>query len=257
MSMVAHSLSLLEPIDLDGLNARAALMVRKDKKYLLNEQQAVALVASLEHSFEVLEINGKRQFDYHSDYFDTPQLHCFRDHNQNRRRRLKVRFRQYADTNLHFLELKLKGRGGQTTKLRKPISGDDFVRGRLSPDALAFLQEQVPQASAESARLAYSKVLRVSYRRSTLVSKAGAVRITMDQGLRFQSEDRIERISENLCVVEVKSDTGWSDADRTLLRMGVRAADLCSKYCVGLALVDAVGRVSRFTPTVKKIRAFS
>lgn len=257
MMAMPHCLSLLDSIDLDGLNARAALMVRKDKKYILNKQQAAVLVASLEKSFDVLDINGKRQFDYHSDYFDTPQLHCFRDHNQDRRRRLKVRFRQYADTNQHFLELKIKGRGGQTTKLRRPISSDDFSLGSLSPDLLAFLQEQMPHASSEAVHLAYSKVLRVSYLRSTLVSKTGKVRITLDQRLRFQSEDRVERISEDLWVVEVKSDTGWSDVDRTLLHMGVRASDLCSKYCVGLALVDVVSRVSRFTPTVKKIRAFT
>lgn len=257
MSPAALSLGRLDPVDLDGLNARAELMVRKDNKYLLNEQQVAALVGNLADRFDVLEIDGKRQFDYHSDYFDTPQLHFFRDHNQNRRQRLKVRFRQYADANLHFLELKLKGQGGQTTKVRRPISEDDFDRGNLSPDLLDFLKEQAPPSIAALQQPAYEKVLRVSYQRSTLVAKSGGERITLDRGLRFQSAERAESLPEGLWVVEVKSGSGWSNVDRIMVKMGLRASELCSKYCVGLALVDVVRRVSRFTPTAKKIRAFA
>src|SRR5690606_19926362 len=92
-------------------------------KYVLTTQQLCTFLDYARQHFDVLQIDGLRQFHYRTIYFDSPQFDCFHDHNKGRRKRLKVRFRSYLDHNRHFFEIKLKGRRNVTHKFRVPVDG--------------------------------------------------------------------------------------------------------------------------------------
>lgn len=255
MSPIEEQLASFSRIDLAELNQRAALMTRKDTKYLLTSPQVLAFLAQTGSHFDVLDIGGKTAFDYHSAYFDSDSLHCFRDHNQNRRKRIKIRYRHYEDTQQFFMEVKLKGAGGETAKLRRPMAPEHFDSHQLPMELDDYLKSVVRTHHQKDLIHRYRKTLQVRYRRTTLIAKAGPERVTLDNGLRFAQDQREIALSASLWVVEVKSPKGVSATDRVLKNLGAKPASLCSKYCVGLSLTSPTARSSRFTPTVKKISA--
>lgn len=255
MIPIEDRLASFSRIDLTELNRRAALMTRKDTKYLLTSSQVLAFLERAGGHFDVLDIEGKNAFDYNSAYFDSDSLHCFRDHNQNRRKRIKVRYRHYEDTQQFFMEIKLKGAGGETAKLRRPMAPEHFHAHQLPPELDDYLKSVVKAHHQKELPHSYRKTLQVRYRRTTLIAKAGPERVTLDNRLRFAQDHREIALSESLWVVEVKSPKGVSSTDRVLKNLGAKPASLCSKYCVGLSLTSTTARSSRFTPTVKKISA--
>lgn len=257
MNPVETALASFNRIDLAELNQRAALMTRKDNKYLLTTEQVALFLERVQGGFDVLDIGGKTAFGYNSAYFDSDSLHCFRDHNQNRRRRLKVRYRHYEDTQQYFMEVKLKGAGGETAKLRRPIDASHFDAHHLPGELDDYLKSTVRDHHDRELTHRYQKTLHVRYQRSTLIAKTGRERVTLDNQLRFSQEDNNVALSPTLWVIEVKSPKGASPTDRVLKSLGARPASLCSKYCVGLTLTTPTMRSGRFTATLKKITALA
>ena len=66
----------------------------------------------------ILQIDGKRKHDYKSLYFDTEDRKFYNDHHNQRVNRYKVRYREYVDSGLVFLEIKCKNNKGKTIKKR-------------------------------------------------------------------------------------------------------------------------------------------
>src|SRR3954468_24053965 len=112
----------LPATDLATLEADAALAVRVDRKHLLGWEDVERLLEGLPPTHSALEIGGRRAFAYDTTYFDTHDLHCFRAHAQGRRRRFKCRTRLYADSDVCAFEVKLRGAGDETVKLRRPVA---------------------------------------------------------------------------------------------------------------------------------------
>ncbi|MCU0956959.1 MAG: polyphosphate polymerase domain-containing protein [Hydrogenophaga sp.] len=241
-------------ISLRDLNARAGLMTRRDNKYLLSEAQLATLLQAMRDDFEVLEIGGLRQFRYTSIYLDTDDLHCFRDHNQSRRHRLKLRFRHYLESQESYFELKVKDRFDRTRKYRYPVDPARLAQPELTPELRDFLIRKLSEHAVRLADRPYQHRIEVGYQRSTLVHRHETVRITLDNHLRFAGPSGQYRAAEGLWIAEIKSEHGRSSVDRLMLQQGIRPVPRCSKYCVGLSLTDTVNRVSRFTPTVNRIR---
>ena len=212
----------LPPIDLATLEADAELAVRTDRKHLLGWAEVTRLLESLATTHRALEIAGRRAFAYDTTYFDTDELHCFRAHVQGRRRRYKCRTRLYADTDVCALEVKLRGSGDRTVKLRQPVAARDH--GCLDAAGRAFLGDclgHVPPMAA---------TLRGRHTRVTLVGHGE--RCTLDFDLTYAGGGAL---APGLVIVESKSERGRGIADRALLTLGSRPAP-CSKYCLGIAL---------------------
>ena len=112
-------LSALPPVGLPELDEQAALLTRVDRKYVVPAADLPLLCAGL--SARVLEIDGRRRFGYASTYFDTPDLASFRGAAHKRRRRFKVRTREYIDTGTAWVEVKTRGPRGSTVKQRLPL----------------------------------------------------------------------------------------------------------------------------------------
>ena len=65
----------------------------------------------------------------------TETLLAYRQHAQGERRRFKIRCRRYVDSDLYFVEVKLKGTRGRTTKQRMVY--DDARHGQATLDDAA------------------------------------------------------------------------------------------------------------------------
>lgn len=241
-------------IGLDEMNVKAELLTRRDNKYLISSTQLAEVLSVLETKCDLLEIDGRHRFQYQSVYLDTEDHRCFRDHNQNRRHRLKLRFRHYADSHQTYFEIKVKDRNNQTRKYRQLVNPSAFTGPSLTPELRTFLDDKLQKHPHQLAEAPYLPTIQVDYERITLVSREDSVRVTLDNRLHFSLGSGSFLTGEDLWVMEVKSEKGRSWIDRLLVQKRVRPVPRCSKYCVGLSLVNGVARVSRFTPTANLIR---
>lgn len=217
-------LEALATISLDAMEG-VALLDRTDTKYLLPSARLPDLIADLGDAYRVLEVAGQRTATYETLYFDDESLQCYRRHHAGRAVRTKVRTRRYGSTGACFIEVKRRDNHGRTIKRRMaadrlldtlPGAADDFVRhaAGLDPASLAG-------------------TLWIEYRRSTLVGRLAAERVTIDRGLAFRGAERAR--FAGLAIVEVKRPraTAPSEVVRTLSRLGVHPGGV-SKYCLGM-----------------------
>lgn len=243
-------IAALPSIGLDELTARAGLLTRVDRKYVVPRDRLSEIVASLPSSTQVLEIDGRRQFGYRSVYFDTPDLISFRGAAQRRRRRFKIRTRRYVDSGLRLLEVKTRGPRGTTVKERVPYSGDGSalsVHDRRASAAALSATVALDETAVDSLRAA----LITDYQRATLYLPDSQSRVTIDLGLAWSlpngdATDTLRR----LAVVETKCVAAPAEMDRVLWQRRFRPRPL-SKYCTGLALLRPDLPSHRWNPTIK------
>ncbi len=223
----------LPTVTLAELNAEAELLTRVDRKYVIATGELDAVVTGIP-GLRVLEIEGRRSSRYESTYLDTVDLDSWTASAHRRRRRWKVRTREYADTGERWLEVKTRGRRGETIKERLPHDGrgsdlsdtaGGWVRGRL--DA-AQVHDVDPGGLVPT--------LHTSYARTTLLLPDGGGRATIDRGLRWVSGHGTAEVGDVL-VVETKAGSGRpGPIDRRLWELGHRPIRI-SKYGTGLALL--------------------
>ena len=220
-------------VSLEEVVSAAALQDRLDVKYVVSLDAFEDLADRLGDTHAVLAIESRRAFGYRTTYFDTPELRAFRDHVQQRRRRYKIRSREYVDSGLCAFEVKLKGARGQTVKHRMPY--DRAWRDRLTAPARAFLRECVERSYGRPPEGELRPSLLVSYTRVTFAAASLGERVTCDFDLSFRAPDGSGgRLAENAVIVESKSARGNAVADRVLRALGARPEGACSKYCLGV-----------------------
>lgn len=243
--------SAFAPITLERLNAKAEMMARIDNKYVVQQDQLLALVPQFSEAFDILDIKQQRAFTYDTRYFDDAARSAYFEHHQGKRRGFKVRVRNYVDAGLCFLEVKVKGKRGMTEKYRMPYDLNDLAG--LTEDASEFAKDTYSRQydKAFGYRLRHS--LDVRYQRMTLVARSGGERMTIDTDLRFQSDDHSYATGTGVFIVETKSANGRGLADRLLRTQGERPTRRCSKYCIGMAATGQVARYNRFLPTLRKL----
>lgn len=239
------------PISLAALNTKAAMLERLDNKYVICEAVLRAALAELAQHFDVLEIDGKRAFSYDTCYFDDDALHSYYDHHQGRRRRCKVRVRRYNDAQLCFVEVKLKDKRGITIKKRLDYTVDKY--GTLDEAACAHVERCYRNLYGEPFRYALAPVIEMRYERVTLVAREGGERMTIDSRLLFRRGERSCMTPPDVFVVETKSANGNGIADRILRALHQHPTARCSKYCVGMAALEAVARHNKFLPALRKL----
>lgn len=218
-------------IPLPELVARASLLTRVDRKYLLPLSTVDELLRRLPEDVRVLEIDGRRAFTYHSLYFDTPDLASYLTTAYRRRRRFKVRTRLYAHSAECWLEVKTTGARGSTVKQRQPHDPRHY--GTLAPGR-AFVDTVLADHGIPAGeRFTYLPTLATHYVRTTLYLPDTGSRVTLDTDLGWQDGDRTLRLPD-LVVVETKSGSRLSSFDRLLWRRHCRPCRM-SKYGTGLA----------------------
>ncbi|HEY9413388.1 MAG TPA: polyphosphate polymerase domain-containing protein [Pseudonocardia sp.] len=220
------------PISLEDLVESADLQVRMDRKYFVPAATFRTLIDELGPEFTVLEIDGRRTFDYESVYFDTAELLTYRAHLQGRRRRFKVRTRTYLNSGLCMFEVKTEGVRENTVKGRIPHPLTR--RGSLTLEAYTFLCQTLREALDHRAPEGLRPVVTNLYRRTTFASPSAGARLTCDVSVSCHSGRASMADTGTHVLVESKSANGASKADLILRRLGVRPASI-SKYCIGVA----------------------
>lgn len=224
----------LRPIELDDLVESAELLNRVDRKYLVDLATLTQVLDELGPDTEVLTIDGRRVFGYHSVYADTPDHESHLAAARRRPTRAKVRTRTYVDTGTSFIEVKVRDRLGRTTKHRRERSLDGE---HLDADDMAFVRS-IDAAEPLTDRL--RPMISTSYRRASLLH--GDQRMTIDVGLVCRAPDGRGVTLGDWVIVETKSPGHRpGPVDRTLWAHGVRTRPL-SKYAIGAAaLYDLPG----------------
>ncbi|GAA4723369.1 polyphosphate polymerase domain-containing protein [Phytohabitans rumicis] len=239
-------LDQLRPIGLAELVERAALLTRRDRKYVLPAADLPALLHGLGPDVRILQIEGRREFGYRSDYFDTSTLDSYLATARGRRRRFKVRIREYVDTGGHFLEVKTQQRRGDTVKYRFPYP--DGGMHDLDASAYAHIDAVLPGHG----RRPMDRVLVTHYQRATLFIPASGGRVTIDTELSFALPDGSGVRMPDRAVVETKSPGASASAvDRLLWSLGHRPCAL-SKFGTGLAVLRPDLPANRWHPVLSR-----
>ena len=243
---LAERLGRPTSVELAELEATAALLARRDRKYIVPLSVGARLADELAASCRVLEIGGRRRFRYESVYFDTPDAVSYLASARGRPRRYKVRTRTYLDSGRCLLEVKVRAPRGRTLKVRHehPIA----LRGALDAVARAFAGA-CPLIGETSESL--EPALATRYTRATLLVGVDRVRVTIDTAVEARAPDGRTVGLAGMAIVETKSGGPPSAADRILWQMGHRPTRV-SKYCTSLAALRPELPANRWTRALRQ-----
>lgn len=232
---VSEILKDFTPISLKEMDG-VKLMNRTDTKYLVSFDQFEEILLELSNDYRVLEIEGKRISSYETSYLDTKELLFFKEHHQGKENRHKIRFRNYVDSGISFLEIKLK-RKGRTKKKR--ILVDEF--GCIDKPEKRFIKKWIPQKPSQ-----LNATLGNRFQRITLVNKLNPERLTIDLNLTFKKEGKEVSLNQHV-ILELKQERFNRNSFilKLLKKKGIRPLRL-SKYIVGNLLFDKSLKYNRF-----------
>jgi len=234
VTLLLDRLSNFQTVDLKSIDDGWLGKRRFDRKFILTRVQLDTFLKRNEENCSVLEISGINSFEYRTEYFDTAELNCYFDHVKRRKRRAKIRFRTYLDSNHSRFEVKMKLGNLQTYKATLENSSD--FGERESAFAHKVLDEFIPNADITSATHKLVHTATNSFARSTLLHNNALERITIDQDLAITVGNKQKLLQSELVLVEVKSLTRSSTFVRGLLLSGIRPVRF-SKYCASLDLL--------------------
>lgn len=230
----------IEPIHLDEMN-NVQLLNRVDTKFVLTEQQLLRALHNVGDRYRVLDVQGVRLNHYRSLYFDSPDFGMYLQHHNGKQNRYKVRFREYVDSELQFLEVKMKTSKQRTIKRRTQIAG---MMETFDAQALDFLRDTYPANATELVPKLWNHFVRI-----TLVSQRAIERLTLDLHLKFR-RNRMEVWFSDIAIAEVKQEkfSIQSDFVQQMRALGLRPTGF-SKYCIGAARLYPFLKQNRFKAT--------
>jgi len=233
-----------EPISLEEMNG-IRLMNRMDTKFVTTRRKLEQLLVMAQQDYRIQEINGERNMEYDTTYFDTSQFDMYYDHQHGRTNRQKMRFRTYVSSNLQFLEVKTKNNHGRTRKQRIAVTDMNLCDTRKTD----FLQEHLHQDVNT-----LLPALNNHFSRLTLVNSAKTERLTIDTNLQFLNlVSGEQRQMGNLVIIELKRDgLCFSPVIDMLLDLHIHPHGF-SKYCMGSALTNNMLKVNRLKPKLVDI----
>ncbi len=248
---IAQSLSSFGTISLEGLNSKAAMLERLDNKYIVPADRLLPAFQRFGGLFDVLEIDGKRAFTYATEYFDDEEAQAYHDHHQGRRKRCKVRIRNYVDAGFSYLEVKLKDIRDATVKKRLKLAQPSLG---LCDESLAFIDACHAEMYGVPLGRRLKPVIGMQYERITLVAREGGERMTIDTRMAFRAADAARDAAPDMFILETKSARGNGIADKILRAEHLHPTKSCSKYCIGMAALGLVKRHNRFLPALRRLQ---
>ena len=233
-------LAPFSPISLSEINS-VSLMKRVDTKFMVRLESLGLILEDLKNYYQILEIGNHRLMTYRSLYFDTSDLLFYQMHHNGLNNRIKVRKRLYVESELSFLEVKIKNLKGRTTKSR--IVTDEF-----SEDLSENEQNFITKTTCRELDLKCSITNR--FNRFTLVDRSMQERVTIDLNLGYNNES----FEPKLAVIELKQGhlNRKSPLFQTLRNHGYFPYAF-SKYCIGLAQSNQDLKQNLFKPKFRKI----
>ena len=232
-SGLAAAVEQLSSVDLQRLD-QAQLHDRVESKVILRSANVPAALSRLADDYHVLEHDGERLQGYRTQYFDSHALRSYHDHHNKKRRRLKVRYRTYVNSDLTYFEVK-RNVDGRTVKERRM---SHVPYNELWLDDADFLSVRTGWDAGDLA-----PSLMVSYDRILLVKKDFGERVTIDLNISFVSSTGATHAPE-LSICEFKQPK--LDRRSPAMTAMRRRPQKFSKYCMGLASCDPSLRRNRF-----------
>lgn len=230
-------LNTFAPISLEQMSG-VKLMNRTDTKFVTTTERLRLLLQMARNDYYVQEIDGVRNLEYDTTYFDTQDFDMYNQHQWNHTNRQKIRFRTYCISGLQFMEVKTKNNHGRTKKKRIEVTDMDV----METEKHDFLDKHL-RYGAETLQPALNN----HFSRVTLVNKAKTERLTIDSGLRFNNlVSGVEKDMGNLVIVELKRDGQVYSPVLEMLRQLRIHPHGFSKYCMGSALTNSQLSVNRF-----------
>ena len=225
------------PISLEEMSG-VKLMNRTDTKFVTNMEKLHQLLEMAQEDYFVQEIDGGRNLEYDTTYFDTTQFDMYNQHQCNHTNRQKIRFRTYCISGLQFMEVKTKNNHGRTKKKRIEVTDMNLAEQEKSDFLGKYLRYGV--ATLQPA-------LNNHFSRITLVNKAKTERLTIDSALRFHNlVNGVNKDMGDLVIIELKRDgLVYSPVLEMLRQLRIHPHGF-SKYCMGSALTNPELRINRF-----------
>ena len=222
MSNLLPIISDFAPISLKEMDG-VKLMSRMDTKFVFKIEKLPSLLEKMTPFYRVLEINGKFIHDYKSLYFDTNARKFYIDHHNSRVNRNKIRFREYVESGLTFLEVKIKNNKGRTIKKRMKV---DAISKELSNKHKAYIEKIIGKVVDVNAKQW------ISFSRISFVHKQKKERLTIDIKLSFKDDEKEGNLND-IVIAEVKQErmSRSSDFIRIAKEMSILPIRL-SKYCI-------------------------
>ena len=230
-------LSNFTPISLEEMSC-VKLMNRTDTKFVTTMAKLYQLLQKAQDDYYVQEIDGVRNLEYDTTYFDTTQFDMYNQHQWNHTNRQKIRFRTYCISGLQFMEVKTKNNHGRTKKKRIEVTDMDVCEQAKSDFLGKHLRYDVHTLLP---------ALNNHFSRITLVNKAKTERLTIDSALRFHNiVSGVDKDMGNLVIIELKRDGLVYSPVLDMLRQLRIHPHGFSKYCMGSALTNPQLSVNRF-----------
>lgn len=235
----------MQPISLEEMDS-VKLLNRVDNKYVIRLNQLPLILSEIISEYYVLTIDNRTIFGYESLYFDTKESHMFAAHHNGKLHRYKIRKREYTDSKLSFLEIKIKTNTGRTIKER--ISKEEFSKN-LSDTAKVFIKKHTPYQPDQ-----LEQKIATIFNRFTLVNKSKQERVTIDFNLLFKNELK-EFALPNISIIEVKQNkvNKQSKLIEVLTKNKILPGGF-SKYCYGTALLNETVKKNSFKPKILQLK---
>ncbi|MGL1900829.1 MAG: polyphosphate polymerase domain-containing protein [Fibrobacterales bacterium] len=246
---VECAVACFEPISLSDMD-RVSLLKRTDSKFILHISDLCEVLALVESYYQVLEIDSNRIMTYDSLYFDTVDHLFYNEHHNGKVKRVKIRMREYVESNRCYLEIKEKDHQGNTHKTRTKIS---TIEKSLSDESTQFINKVLKRDYA------LIPSLRTGFKRFTLVNKCDQERVTIDLQLKYSAgSNAIDIESEpykGLVIVEVKQERFDRESPivKALRTKRIHKYSL-SKYCIGMIVHYKNLKYNSFKEKVLKIK---
>lgn len=235
------ALAALESFEGHSLTDQSAVDLRNrtDSKYLFPVALLPRFLAEVRKGHTVLQADGHRIFTYENTYFDTSDWAMYHAHHNGKLNRHKYRFRRYLETDVSYLETKLKSNRNRTVKNRIP-----------------WRHSKPTEVMHDAAHI--EPRLYVNYRRISLWNRATNERLTLDFDLRWRrpGQDKVVPL-QHVFIAELKREGNvyGSPFVRRAKEYGYRPKAM-SKYCVGVCLTDdGTLKKNRFKPLLAALRS--
>ena len=238
MATINELLSTFSPITLEQMSS-VKLMNRTDTKFVTNLRKLRMLLEMAREDYYVQDIDGGRNMEYDTTYFDTRNFDMYSVHQHGHANRQKLRFRTYCINGLQFMEIKTKNNHGRTKKKRIEVGDMDL----LDEEKRAFIGKHL-RYDVDTLQPSLNN----HFSRITLVNKGMTERLTIDSALRFNNLQSGEQMDMGpLVIIELKRDgLVFSPVLEMLRQLRIKPHGF-SKYCMGAALTGkSILPVNRF-----------
>ena len=238
-------LSAFAPISLEQMSG-VKLMNRTDTKFVTNRTKLYQLLKLAQQDYYIQEIDGERNLEYDTTYFDTRAFDMYNQHQWGHTNRQKIRFRTYCISGLQFMEVKTKNNHGRTKKKRIEVTDMDV----LEKQKYDFLSKHL-RYGADTLQPALNN----HFSRITLVNKGKTERLTIDTSLSFHNLQSNKSMDMgDLVIIELKRDGLVSSPVLDMLRQLRIHPHGFSKYCMGSALTNPQLPTNRFKRKLIEVR---